>query len=116
MALELNECQVLFECGHGRYWYLRDRVLPQVYHTYPPKVNSVNPCPSIQLANLSTDDEVANAIVGRDNLGILGDYLEFVQTHLQGRLIDASGALMNFLFSQINSYYLCYPWLFVKNI
>ena len=29
-ALELNGCQVLFEYGHGRYWYLRDRVLPQV--------------------------------------------------------------------------------------
>ena len=27
-ALELNECQVLFECGHGRYWYLGDWVLP----------------------------------------------------------------------------------------
>ena len=27
-VLELNGCQVLFECGHGRYWYLGDRVLP----------------------------------------------------------------------------------------
>ena len=27
-ALELNSRQVLFECGHGRYWYLGDRVLP----------------------------------------------------------------------------------------
>ena len=31
-ALELNGRQVLFECGHGRYWYLADRVLPQVHH------------------------------------------------------------------------------------
>ena len=27
-VLELNGCQVLFECGHGRYWFLGDRVLP----------------------------------------------------------------------------------------
>ena len=27
-ALELNGCQVFLECGHGKYWYLRDRVLP----------------------------------------------------------------------------------------
>ena len=31
-ALELNDCQVLFECGHGKYWYLGDRVLSQVEH------------------------------------------------------------------------------------
>ena len=30
--LELNEHQVLIECGHGRYCYLGDRVLPRVYH------------------------------------------------------------------------------------
>ena len=29
-ALELNGRQVLFECGHGRYWYLGDRVLPKL--------------------------------------------------------------------------------------
>ena len=28
LALVLNECQVLFECGLGRYWNLGDRVLP----------------------------------------------------------------------------------------
>ena len=27
-ALELNSRQVLFECGHGRYWYLGNQVLP----------------------------------------------------------------------------------------
>ena len=26
-AQELNGHQALFECGHGRYWYLGDRVL-----------------------------------------------------------------------------------------
>ena len=29
-ALELNSRQVLFECVHGTYWYLGNRVLPQV--------------------------------------------------------------------------------------
>ena len=28
-ALELNGHQVLFECGHGRYWYLGDQVLQE---------------------------------------------------------------------------------------
>ena len=27
-ALELNSRQALFECEHGRYWCLGDRVLP----------------------------------------------------------------------------------------
>ena len=27
-ALELNSYQILFECGHVRYWYLGDQVLP----------------------------------------------------------------------------------------
>ena len=27
-ALELNGHQVLIKCGHGKYWYLGDRVLP----------------------------------------------------------------------------------------
>ena len=28
LALEINEHQVFFKCGHGRYWYLGDRALP----------------------------------------------------------------------------------------
>ena len=45
LALVLNECQVLFECGLGRYWNLGDRVLPQVHHVYPPEVILIQPCP-----------------------------------------------------------------------
>ncbi|KAK9997883.1 hypothetical protein SO802_017486 [Lithocarpus litseifolius] len=81
-VLELNKCQVLFVCGHGRYKYLRDRVLPQVHHIYPLEVIPIHPCPSIRLANLLTEEEVANARVGRTNLGILEDYLEFTKAHL----------------------------------
>ena len=82
LALELNEHQVLFECDHGRYWYLGDQVLPLVYHVYPPKVIPINLCPLVRFANPLTNDEVANARLGRTNPGILGDYLEFIKTYL----------------------------------
>jgi len=59
----------------------------------------VNPCPSVQLANLLTNDKVADVRVGCTNPGILGDYLEFVKAYLQGHLVDAFGALVCFLFS-----------------
>ena len=29
-TLELNSRQVLFECGHGKYWYFGDRVRPKL--------------------------------------------------------------------------------------
>ena len=51
-ALELNGRQVLFKCGHERYWYLNDWVLPQVQHVYLPTTIPVPPCLSIRLANL----------------------------------------------------------------
>ena len=46
-ALELNGHQVLFECGHGRHWYLGDRVLPQVEHEYPSTTIPTLPCHTI---------------------------------------------------------------------
>ena len=49
-ALELNRCQVLFKCRHGRYWYLGDRVLPQVEHEYPPTTIPTPPCHTVRLA------------------------------------------------------------------
>ena len=73
---------------------------------YPPEVIPINPCPLVRLANPLIDDEVANARVGRTNPRIPGDYLEFITTHLQGRLVDASGASVSFLFSQINLHHL----------
>ncbi|KAK9997227.1 hypothetical protein SO802_021913 [Lithocarpus litseifolius] len=63
-ALELNGCQALFECGHGRYWYLGDRVSSQVHHVYPPTTIPVPPCPSIPLADFLTDKEIAHALMG----------------------------------------------------
>ena len=43
-ALELNSRQVLFECEHGKYWYLGDWVLPQVEHVYPLAIIPAHPC------------------------------------------------------------------------
>ena len=62
-ALELNSCQVLFECGHGRYWYLSDWVLPQVQHVYPPITILVPPCPTIRLADLLTNEKIVKLVL-----------------------------------------------------
>ncbi|KAK9993607.1 hypothetical protein SO802_023310 [Lithocarpus litseifolius] len=71
-AQELNGRQVLFECRHGRYWYLGDWVLAQ-------------------LADLLANEEIARARVSHVVLGTLGDYLEFVQAQLEGYLADIFG-------------------------
>ena len=60
-SLELNSHQVLFECGHGKYWHLGDRVLPQVEHVYPPATIPAHPYHIIRLANLLADEEIAHA-------------------------------------------------------
>ena len=85
-ALELNSCQVLFECGHGRYWYLDDRVLSQVQHVYPPTTIPIPLCPSVCLADLLIDEEIAQARGGYAVVGVERDYSEFIRTHLQGCL------------------------------
>ena len=59
-AQELNGYQVLFECGHGRFWFLGDRVRPQVQHVYPPKTIPAYPCPSIWLVDLLANEEIAH--------------------------------------------------------
>ena len=67
-------------CGHGRYWYIGDRVLAHFWHVYPPKMIPIHPCPSIKLADLLANEEIARARVGHAISGTLGDYLEFVWT------------------------------------
>ena len=57
-ASEMNGLQVLFECRHGRYWYLGDRVLPHVQHKYPPTTIPIPPCPSIRLVDFLADEEI----------------------------------------------------------
>ena len=79
-ALELNSRQVLFEYGHGRYWYLGDRVLPQVQHVYPSGIILIPPCPSFWPANLLVNKEIFRALVGHVVSRTPGDYFQFVQT------------------------------------
>ena len=50
-ALELNGHQVLFECEHGKYQYLGDRVSPQVEHVYPPITTPTSPCHTVGWLN-----------------------------------------------------------------
>ena len=77
-ALELNGRQVLFECGHGRYWYLGDWVLPQVQHEYPPTTIPISPCPSIRLGDFLVDEEIARDRDGYIIVGVERDYSEFI--------------------------------------
>ena len=57
---------------------------------YPPTTIPVPLCPSIQLANLLTDEEIARAHVGFVVSGVAGTYSEFIRTRLQGYLADIS--------------------------
>ena len=81
-ARELNEHQVLFECGQGRYWYLGDQVLPQVHHVYPPGTIPAHPCPSIRLADLLSNKEIAHAQIDLVVPGTSRDFIKFVKAHL----------------------------------
>ena len=77
-ALELNGSQVLFECGHGRYWYLGDQVLPQVEHEYPPTTIPTPPCHIVWLADFLADEEIAQARDGYIVAGVEGNYTKFI--------------------------------------
>ena len=85
-ALELNGCQALFECGHGRYWYLGDWVSSQIHHVYPPTAIPILPYPSIWLADFLTDEEIAQARVGFIVPRTAGSYSKLIKTRLQGCL------------------------------
>ena len=74
---------MLFECGHGRYWYLGDWMLAQIEHEYPPATILIHPCHIIRLA----DEEIAWACNGYIVAGIEGNYFEFIRLHLQGFLV-----------------------------
>ena len=115
-ALELNGCQVLFECGHGKYWYLGDRVLPQVEHVYPPTTIPTPPCCIVQLAYFLADEEIARVRDGYIVAGAEGNYAEFVQDHLQGCLVGimvfSSLFKVKFLVLQIPFPYFCLVTIF----
>jgi len=110
-ARELNGRQVLFECGHKRYWYLGDWVLAQVQHVYLLSTILVHPCLSIQLADLLANEEIARAQVSHVVLGTLGDYFEFVQTQLQGCLAGIPITSVSFFSLKVNLHVILYPLL-----
>ena len=83
-ALELNSCQ---ECGHGKYWYLGVRALPQVEHVYLPAIIPAHPCHIAWLVDFLADEEIAQAHEGYIVAGTEGDYSEFIWDHLQGCLV-----------------------------
>ena len=87
-ALDQNGRQVLFKCRHGKYWYLGDRVLPQVEHVYPPTTIPTPPCLIVRLAKLLADEEIARACDGYIVARVKGNYSEFVRDHLQSCLVD----------------------------
>ncbi|XP_050284934.1 uncharacterized protein LOC126724447 [Quercus robur] len=87
-ALDQNGRQVLFKCRHGKYWYLGDRVLPQVEHVYPPTTIPTPPCLTVRLAKLLADEEIARACDGYIVARVKGNYSEFVRDHLQSCLVD----------------------------
>ena len=84
---------------------------------HPPEMIPAYPCHSILLADLLANEEIARAWIGRTVLGTPGDYLEFVQAHLEGCLADISGASVSFFLFQMNlhhdsHYHLSFSLLF----
>ena len=57
---------------------------------YPPTTIIVPLCPSIRLADLLTNEEIAQARVGHVVSGVPRTYSEFIQTQLQGFLVGIS--------------------------
>ena len=86
-ALELNGRQVLFECGHGKFWYLGDQVSLQVEHVYHPATIPIPHCRTIQLAKFLVDKEISLARDGYIIAEVEGNHFGFVQDHLQSCLV-----------------------------
>ena len=83
----MNSRQVLFECRHGKYRYLGDRVLPQVEHVHPPPTIPSHPCHTIRLGDFLANEEIAWACDGYIVIRAEGNYSEFIRDHLQGCLV-----------------------------
>ena len=107
-ALELNGRQVLFECGHGRYWYLGDQVLSQVEHKYPPTIVPNPLCHTVQLADFLVGEEIARAHNSYIIARVEGNYSKFIRFHLQGCLVGRT----IFLFPSEVKFLLC-PLFFI---
>ena len=86
-------------------------MLAQVRHVYPLETILIHPCPSIWLADLLANEEIARARVSHVVLGITRDYLEFVQTQLQGCLAGIPVTSIAFFFSEVNLHHVLHPCL-----
>ena len=69
---------MLLECGHGRYSYLGDQVLPQVEHEYRPTTIPTPPCHTVWLADFLANEKIAQAHDGYTIAGVEGNYSEFI--------------------------------------
>ena len=78
---------------------------------YPSKTIATHPCPSIRLADLLANEEIARARVGHVVSGTLRDYLEFDQTQFQGCLAGIPVTLVAFFLSKVNSHQVFHPYL-----
>ena len=106
-ALVLNGHQVLFECGHGRYWYLGDQVLPQVEHKYHTTTVPTPPFPTVWLSDFLTNEDIAWACDGYIIAGVEENYSEFIGLHLQGCLV---GKTVLFFPSKVKFFILQIPF------
>ena len=62
----------------------------------------IHPCPSIKLAGLLANEEIARAQVGHVVSKTPGDYLEFVQTQLHGCLASIPITSVTFFPPKVN--------------
>jgi len=70
--------------------------------------------PSIRLADLLTDEEIARARIGHVVLGILGNYLDFIQTQLQGCLVGIPVASVSLFPFEVELHFILYaPFLYL---
>ena len=90
------------------YWYLGDRVLLQVQHVYLLTTILVPPCPSIRLADLLSNEDIARARIGHVVSGTLGIYFDFIQTQLQGCLAGIFLTSVSLFPSEVKLHFILY--------
>ena len=75
---------------------------------YPPTTILIPPCPSIQLANMLTNEEIARAWICHVVSGIPEVYPKFIQTQLQGCLAGIPVASVSLFLFEIKLHFTLY--------
>ena len=75
---------------------------------YPPTTILVPSCPSIRLADLLTNEEIAQARIDHVISGIPGSYYEFIQTQLQGCLVGIPVASVSLFLFEVELHFTLY--------